>query len=311
MTIPLPHEPMAPITIDELPMGADWGYQLKWDGVRLLSRLENGKIDLFSRQMLNKTSLYPEAVQSLQSLQALQANQAKAEEYVLDGEAVMFDSTKQRPNFSLILQRERSRSITTGKHPESQFIYVLFDLLYWNGEDLRPLPYEERYRRLHQLLPEKLPHLFVTDMFHDRDSLWKWVEAAGWEGVVGKRLSSPYREAKKHKDWYKKKTALIFDVLIPGLIIRGGQVASLLMMKDSALFGRVSLGLNQVLKTRLLQEAFGRESRVPLFDNIPAELKREHIVWLTTPFSCTVTGLEVTSAGQLRHPKIVQLDDFT
>ena len=305
MTIPLPHEPMAPIIIDELPVGADWGYQLKWDGVRLLSRLENGKIDLFSRQMLNKTSLYPEAVLSLQSLQA------KADNYVLDGEAVMFDSSKQRPNFSLILQRERSRSITAGNRPESQFLYVLFDLLYWNGEDLRPLPYEERYRRLQQILPEKLPHLFVTDMFNDRDLLWNWVVAAGWEGVIGKRLSSPYREAKKHKDWYKKKTALIFDVLIPGLIIRGGQVASLLMMKDSALFGRVSLGLNQVLKTRLLQKGLERESGIPLFEKLPAELKREHILWLTDPFSCKVTGLEVTSAGQLRHPKIVRLDDFT
>ncbi|NHN31957.1 ATP-dependent DNA ligase [Paenibacillus agricola] len=305
MTIPLPQEPMAPIIADELPVGADWGYQLKWDGVRLLSRLENGRIDLFSRQMLDKTSLYPEAVQALQALEA------NAREYVLDGEAVMFDSSKQRPNFALILQRERSRSIKVGNRTENQFLYVLFDLLYWNGEDLRSLPYQERYRRLQQLLPEKLPNLFVTDMFTDRDSLWKWVEAAGWEGIVGKRLSSPYREAKKHKDWYKKKTALLFDVLIPGLIIRGGQVASLLMMKDATLFGRVSLGLDQPMKTRLLQEGLGQESGVPLFDKLPAELKREHILWLKAPYTCTVTGLEVTSAGQLRHPKIVNLKGFT
>jgi bifunctional non-homologous end joining protein LigD len=302
MSILLPNEPMAPISVEQLPEGEDWSYQLKWDGVRLLSRLENGRIDLFSRQMLDKTSLYPEAVEALRSLQA--------HECLLDGEAVMFDQSKQRPNFSLILQRERSRSLTAGSRSDSQFLYVLFDLLYWKGEDLRSLPYAERYRKLQQLMPDKLPQMFVTDLFTDRDSLWDWVEDAGWEGVVGKRLSSTYHEAKKHKDWYKKKTKLLFDVLISGLIIRNGQVASLLMMKDDALFGRVSLGLDEKRKTQLLKEGLKRERSVPLIDKLPAELKREKILWLTAPFTCTVTGLEVTSAGQLRHPKIVRLDDF-
>jgi bifunctional non-homologous end joining protein LigD len=300
MTMELPNEPMAPIAVDMLPSGTDWGYQLKWDGVRLLSRLEGGKVELFSRQLLNKTSLYPEAVQSLESLQD--------QECLLDGEAVMFDQSKQRPNFSQILQRERSGSVRT--RADSQFLYVLFDLLYWKGEDLRSLPYSERHGRLQHLLPNKLPQLFVTDLFMDRDSLWHWVEQAGWEGVVGKRLSSPYREGKRHKDWYKKKTALIFEVVIYGLIIRGGQVASLVMFHDGMLFGRVSLGLDVKLKTRLLQEGLKRKSPTPLVHKLPAELKREEILWLVTPFTCTVTGLEVTSAGQLRHPKIVRLHEF-
>ncbi|MDF2964327.1 MAG: hypothetical protein K0S39_6062 [Paenibacillus sp.] len=300
--IRLPNEPMAPIAVDTLPEGEEWGYQIKWDGVRLLARIEEGRTELFSRQLLNKSQLYPEALELLKPL--LKHN------CLLDGEAVIFDQSKQRPNFQLILQRERSRSTRAGIRDGNHFIYVLFDLLYWNGEDLRSLPYGERHRKLLQLVPEKQPQLFVTDLFSDQSALWSWVEKGGWEGVVGKRLASPYREGKKHKDWYKKKTALLFDVTVPGLIIRGGQVASLVMAKDGVLFGRVSSGLDEKHKARLLQEGLKRKLDTPAFSTLPAELKKEHILWLRIPFLCTVTGLEVTSDGLLRHPKIVRLHDM-
>ncbi|TDF93866.1 DNA ligase [Paenibacillus piri] len=297
--IPLPKEPMAPISVDTLPEGEEWGYQIKWDGVRLLARLGDGRIDLFSRQMLNKTLIYPEAVSLLEPL--------RQRVCLLDGEAVIFDQSKQRPNFQLILQRERSRSAKAGTRDGSQFIYVLFDLLHLDGDDLRQLPYEERHRRLLQLFPDKQPQLFVTDLFRDLPALWSWVEQNGWEGVVAKRLAASYREGKKHKDWFKKKTALLFEVAIPGLMIRGGQVASLIMAKDGMLFGRVSSGLNEQLKERLLREGLRRKQDTPVFAALPAELKKERILWLRSPFRCIVTGLEITSDGLLRHPKIVKL----
>ena len=302
MTIELPKELMAPITAAVLPVGPEWGYQLKWDGVRLLSRISGGGIELFSRQLLNKTSLYPEAQSCLEPF--------KQTDCVLDGEAVMFDLGKQRPDFSLILQRERSRSVTAGTSGSSYFVYVLFDLLYWQREDLRSLPYEERHRRLLELFPEKQPQLFVTDLFTDGSSLWSWVEQNGWEGVVAKRLASPYREGKKHQDWFKKKTALLFEVHIIGFIIRSGRVASLIMEKDGLLFGRVSLGLDEKRKAALLRMGQQKQRTEAWFQPLPADWRKEEILWLERPFSCTVTGLEITSAGLLRHPKIVQLPEF-
>ncbi|MCR8636691.1 DNA ligase [Paenibacillus radicis (ex Xue et al. 2023)] len=303
MTILLPKEPMAPIAVDTLPVGEEWGYQIKWDGVRLLARMEEGRTELFSRQMLNKSLLYPEAMELLEPIQ-------QKHTCLIDGEAVIFDQSKQRPNFQLILKRERSRSFKAGVHDGNHFIFVLFDLLYWNGEDLRSLPYVERHRRLLQLVPDKQPQLFVTDLFSDLSALWSWVEQGGWEGVVAKRLASPYREGKRHKDWYKKKTSLLFEVAIPGLIIRGGHVASLIMAKDGVLFGRVSSGLDEKRKAQLLQEGSKRKLDTPQLGTLPAELKKEQILWLRSPFLCTVTGLEVTSDGQLRHPKIVKFHDI-
>jgi bifunctional non-homologous end joining protein LigD len=304
--IELPKEPMAPIRESELPIGEEWGYQIKWDGVRLLAQLEGGHIRLFSRYMGDKTTIYPEATELLKE-HALQY-----EPLLLDGEAVMFDLVKQRPDFSQILQRERTRSATAkirGRE-NSHFIYVLFDLLHYAGEDWRGRPYRERHAKLLELFPQKHPQLFVTDLFPEGNALWSWVEANGWEGVITKRLSSPYREGKHHKDWFKKKTAEIHEVELVGLVIREGRVASLVMVKDGALFGRVSLGLDTAMKARLLALGKERERPEPLWpkSQLPAELRREQVLWLTRPLKGTVTGLEVTAAGQLRHPKLVHID---
>ncbi|TVY08417.1 ATP-dependent DNA ligase [Paenibacillus cremeus] len=303
----LPQHPMAPITDPQLPSGADWGFQLKWDGVRMLSRIEDGRIQLFSRHMDDKTLLYPEAVELLKQ------HASHHPPLLLDGEAVMFDLVKQRPDFSQVLQRERTRSATANirGRENSHFIYVLFDLLHWNGQDYRPLPYSERHRKLSELFPEKHPQLFVTDLFADGPSLWQWVETNHWEGVVSKRLSSPYREGKHHKDWLKKKTAQVYDVTFVGFLIREGRVASLVMVKDGLMFGRVSLGLDAAAKMKLMAYGKQHERNEPLWPKaqLPPEMKRETILWLNKPLTGTVTGLEVTAAGQLRHPKLVRIHD--
>jgi len=298
----LPLEPMTPIRCERLPTGEDWGYQLKWDGVRIISRIDgSGTVDLFSRKMLNKNDVYPEIVSLLKELLPAEHIQGGL---VLDGEAVVFDPALGRPVFQLALQRERSLASRTVRQ-RWPVTYVLFDILYHDGADLRSLPYLERHHRLTSLLPERRPNLFVSDLFPDGEALWRWVEEHGWEGVVAKRLSSPYRSGKKHSDWYKKKPALLLDVTIVGIVMRGGMPASMIMMDQHAYIGRVSLGLSDQDRLHLLKytEKFGGAPSP--FAALPAELARERIVWLSRPFPCRVTGLELTSAGLLRHPKLV------
>lgn len=298
----LPLEPMKPISCERLPMGEEWGYELKWDGVRIISRIDSsGSVDLFSRNMLNKNDVYPEIITILQ--ETLTPEHYKGG-LVLDGEAVVFDPTLNRPVFQLVLQRERSQAsrIVRQRYP---VIYVLFDILYMDGEDLRSLPYVTRRGRLSSLLSERKPTLFISDLFPDGGALWNWVEEHGWEGVVAKRLSSPYRTGKKHSDWYKKKTALLLDVTIVGIVMRSGQPASMVMMDQEAYIGRVSLGLSDQDKRQLQKYAERFGGAEPPFAALPAELTREQIVWLSQPFLCRVTGLEITAAGLLRHPKLV------
>ena len=180
----LPKEPMAPISTDQITTGEDWGYQLKWDGVRILAGLDQNRVSLYSRKLLDKTSLYPEIVQALSVLQDRRL--------LLDGEVVYFHPELGRPVFQKVLQRERSRTVSTSA---PLFTYVLFDILVDGDEDLRKLPYLERHHRLKETVSD-IPGLLITDLFLEGEHLWDWAEQRGWEGIVMKRLSSPYREGK-------------------------------------------------------------------------------------------------------------------
>ncbi|QHW33005.1 hypothetical protein GZH47_20860 [Paenibacillus rhizovicinus] len=361
--LPLPAEPMAPLSSAELPAGSDWGYQLKWDGIRILARMDgHGHAELFSRKLYLKNAVYPEIVALLE---------AKAAEWgpcLLDGEIVWWDGI--RPNFQQVLKRERSRGLarqplpaaassgeapgrpegilaadgqqagiaftpiaseaakpSSARNPASGkaasaaaslsltpksfggLVYVLFDVLADASGDLRQLPYEERHRRLTDLCGTDDPRVFVTDLFRDGEALWTWVETNRWEGVVSKRLSSPYREGKKHRDWLKKKIELVLDVDIVGLKWRKGIVASLVMELEGEYLGSVSLGLNDALRSVLASTFRPQYAHLAVvacpFPALPEDLKHEEIQWLSLPFRCRVTGLELTSAGQLRHPKLV------
>nr|WP_323805959.1 hypothetical protein [Paenibacillus larvae] len=125
-------------------------------------------------------------------------------------------------------------------------------------------------------------------------------------GVVSKKLSSSYKEGKNHQDWFKKKTALVLEVTIVGITIRGGQAASMVMIYESQYLGRVSLGLNTRQRQILLEYGKQYTASSSPFNTKPADLKKETVLWLSKPFQLAVTGLEITSAGLLRHPKMLE-----
>lgn len=295
----LPAKPMSPIRSPQLPQGSDWGFQLKWDGVRSLAMIHNGQVSLYSKRLLRKNEVFPELVARLSSLTGT---------FLLDGEIIMFDTEEQRPNFQKVLQRERTgTSARTKPGSRFQLSYVLFDVLHIGDQDTRGLPYLERHQKLLQMFPERTVQLFVTDLLLDGEGLWQWVVEHGWEGVVAKRLSSTYCEGKQHNDWFKTKTAVNKQVNIVGLTIRSGRLASLVMELDGQYFGRVSLGLNESLRRQIMQFAQNNTVHPARWSPLPPDLTKDQMLWLAASFACDVTGLEVTSAGVLRHPKIVKL----
>ncbi len=293
----LPIIPMAPISNDVIPIAEDWGYQIKWDGVRIIAQLNDDEVTLYSRNGLVKNATYPELARGLASLSG---------RMVLDGEAIVFDPIKQRPNFPMVLQRERLKNPVRveGAAQAQHITYVLFDLLEMDGVDLRGFPYRERHERLKLLFPTRKEWLFVTDLFLDGPSLWQWVENNSWEGMVSKRLSAPYQAGKHHKDWLKKKTKQQFEVSIVGLTFKEGQrLSSLIMMMNNQYLGRVSGGLNESLKRQLLE--LPSQSISP-FSPLPSDLKNVKLVWLERAFTATITGQEISDYGLLRHPQIVE-----
>jgi bifunctional non-homologous end joining protein LigD len=294
-----PFTPMSPILTDEIPQGEDWGYQLKWDGYRTIAMVQQGQVELYSKKMLLKNAKFPDLVKALAQLEGT---------FLLDGELVVMDPETNRPSFQKMQQRDKltdPRLIKRGAEKEP-VQYIIFDLLQLGEEDLRKRPFQERHERLQALAAHWGPPFFLTDLFEDGETLWAWVNTNGWEGVVSKKLSSAYREGKEHHDWLKRKTMLRMEIEAVGILMKEGRVSSLVMRKDGEYLGRVSSGLNDKWR-RWLFDLKADRTLEDYFPELPEGLKGTKIRWLNEPFTCEVTGLEITEGGALRHPKLLSL----
>lgn len=295
-----PFTPMSPILQSTLPVGEEWIYQLKWDGYRVIAQIENGKVDIYSKNMLSLNTVFPELVQALSAMDG---------QYVLDGEAVLLDPTTGKPSFQQLQKRGRMRdtkqiTIAAEREPVS---YIVFDLLQAGEHDLRKHPFDERDQRLKELSKGWKHPLYTTDTFRDGTVLWNWVVEQQLEGVVAKKVTSPYREGKHHHDWFKCKTSIQMDVEIVGILMKEGALSSLAMSIEGVYFGRISSGLNHSLKEQIRKfPATGKLQ--DYFDVLPEGLRKSTVLWLNTPLRAQVTGLEITSAGQLRHPKLISIE---
>ncbi|OAB44980.1 hypothetical protein [Paenibacillus antarcticus] len=298
----IPFTPMSPILQPSLPVGDEWIYQLKWDGYRVIANIEGGKVNLYSKKMLSLNTVFPELIEALSALKG---------NYTLDGEAILLDPSTGKPSFQLLQKRGRMRDTKLIKSVAERepVSYMVFDLLQYGEQDFRKHPFEERHQRLKGISKSWKHPLYTTDIFHDGEVLWHWVVDQQLEGVVAKKRSSPYREGKHHHDWLKCKTSVQMEVDIVGVLIKDGVVSSLAMSKEGHYFGRISSGLTHSLKQQLALLPASAQQQ-DYFDVLPEGLRRTTIHWLNLSIKAHVTGLEITAAGQLRHPKLISIENL-
>lgn len=295
----IPFQPMSPILMEDLPIGEQWRYQLKWDGIRLLSHIQNGDVTLYTKNMQNVSAAFPDLVIHLQKLQT---------HCLLDGEAIVMHPDKGRPDFHLMLRRLQQRKPSSIQRAAQIYpvTFAVFDILSINDADLRSLDLLDRYKVLYDLIPTQTDVCLIPDLFVNGDALWQWVNEHQWEGVVSKSIYSPYSFGEKHSDWYKTKVKRIFEVSIPGYMLNEGRLASLIMVMGDSFCGKISAGLNELLRKQLLDlpiYPIGSPSPIKL----PIEVQKNQLRWLKQPIEATVTCLELTDNGIFRHPKIVEL----
>jgi bifunctional non-homologous end joining protein LigD len=294
-----PFIPMSPILSSELPQGEEWGYQLKWDGFRTIAKVDQGRVELYSKKMLPKNNKYPDLVHALSQLKG---------SFLVDGEAVVMDVETSRPSFQKMQQRDKLTDVRLIKRAAERepIQYIVFDLLQLGTEDYKKRPFQERHDKLRELAAGWGPPFYLLDLYDDGEVLWEWVVAHGWEGVISKRLSSSYREGKEHRDWLKRKTMLRLEIEAVGILMKEGRFSSLVMRKDGVYFGRVSSGLNEKLRASLFHLPTDRTLK-DYFSALPEGLKGTEVRWLNAPILCEVTGLQITEGGLLRHPKLLSL----
>src|SRR5580704_16019394 len=176
---PLPQwvRPQLTAIADDAPDGDQWLHEIKFDGYRLHARLDHGAVTLLTRTGLDWTHKYPAIAKAVASLGARQA--------YLDGElcGVGPDGTT---SFNIV-------QLASDSSNAAALVFFLFDLLYLDGEDLRPRPLIERKERLRTLLTNAAPCLHYSDhVIGQGPAFYDKAGAMHVEGIVSKRTDAPY-----------------------------------------------------------------------------------------------------------------------
>lgn len=197
----------------------DWWFEVKWDGYRAIVGSKEGEVRARSRRGLDLTEPFPE-------LSGLELPDG----VVVDGEITAFDD-EGRPSFSLLQRRTGFGGAGTGARIGVNL--VVFDLLF-RGEDLTAEPYERR-REMLAALELDTPIIVPEPTPTHGTSLFEAVKAQGLEGIVGKRLRSPYQPGRRSPDWRKISVRHTLRSVVGGYMPgEGGR---------SSTFGSVLVGL--------------------------------------------------------------------
>lgn len=280
----------------------DWIYEPKLDGERLLVFLQSGRPCLYSRNRKALNGAYPELVDAL-------SEQAPTD-MVLDGEVVAFDGALS--SFARLQGRIGLKDPDEARNSGIDVFVYLFDLLYFDGHDVRALPLRRRKQLLRQALHFADPLRFTSHRNELGESYYREACRKGWEGVIAKRADSPYRRARS-RDWLKFKCVNRQELVIAGYTDPKGQRtgfgALLLGYYENGRFcyaGRVGTGFDEAMLERLHRMLSKRVRRSsPFDDDAPGE--PEHTHWVTPELVCEIGFTEWTRDGRLRHPRFLGL----
>jgi bifunctional non-homologous end joining protein LigD len=289
---------------------AAWAVEMKWDGVRALALIEAGRLRLVSRTGKDITATYPE-------VSAL-GRAVKHKQAVLDGEIVVL--TGGRADFEALQPRMHVTSPTQALRLAEQtpVTYLTFDVLQLDGRPLTGLPYAERREILESIIPDGGGWLSPPSFSgEDLEAVRAASVANGLEGVVAKRLGSPYEPGTRSRNWLKIKNLLMQEVVIagwkPGKGNRTGQIGSLLIGLhdggDLVYCGHVGTGFTDAT-LRMLGRRLEplRRPDSPFDGPVPAEHARG-AVWVEPRLVAEVAFDSWTRAGRMRAPSYRGLRD--
>ncbi len=244
-----------------------WAFEIKWDGVRAIAHSEPGRLHFHSRNLHDITPRYPELARLNRALSHHRA--------ILDGEVVALDA-EGRPNFGALQRRMHltAESAVRRLSREAPVTYMIFDLLWLDGHSLMDLPYRERRARLAEL--ELTGDRWRTPDYVEGQgaAVLAATEQQGLEGVVAKRLDSPYEPGRRSPSWVKVKNVDRQEVVIggwlPGEGRRRDRIGALAVgvREDGHLryAGRVGTGFTEAELDRLAKLLGPLERDTPPFD---------------------------------------------
>ncbi len=289
------YEPMLATLAGELPRGADWLFEPKWDGYRALAYVREGEVELRSRRDNDLTERFAEVAKAI-------PRAVRSPSCVLDGEVCALDESG-KSSFSL-MQQGRGR-----------LVYYAFDVLELDGEPVIARPLGERLRLLEGLLDRRSQTVRLSGSFDDGEALLEAAKAQGLEGVMAKRAGSPY-EQRRSRNWLKLKVRPEQEFVVAGYTRGQGRRARLgalvLAVQGSdglRWVGNVGTGFTE----QMLDDLLGRLRPLERPDSPLSELpkmprvRKGDVVWVEPALVVQVEFAEWTHDGHLRAPSFLGL----
>ena len=286
-----PFAPMLPtaatrgeITLEQKD-GAEFAYEMKWDGYRILADVGDA-VRLRSRSGKDYTHLFPHTDELAQLL---------VDGGRVDGELVALDADR-KPDFSALHRADQHGT-------NANLRYMVFDVLRLGGRDLIHEPWNTRRELLEQLTETE--HVVIPPAYTGSfDIAWRAAEELGLEGVVAKRTDAAYAPGERSRAWLKVKRALHQEVVVVGVRTGKRGIASLLVaVPDEAgelrYAGRVGTGFSNAQLAEIGRTLRRVERKTPPID-IPASDAKD-AWWVTPKFVAEVQLAGATTDNKVRQ----------
>jgi len=272
----------------------DWIYEIKFDGYRMISTIQNGNVEMASRNQISFSSKYPQLKNIMKKIK---------HNAVLDGEVVAVDSSG-NPQFQL-LQNYQKTGI-------GNIIYYVFDMLWIDGHNIENLPLVERKKLLRKIIPETNEIQYSDHIFRDGKQLFEAAQENKLEGIIAKKAESKYYENVRTKNWLKIKTHKRQEAIICGFTEPRG---------SRKFFGALILGVYENKKLRYIGHTGTgfNEENLKSFHKIfnkyiqvesPFEKKPKTnmpVIWMKPKLVCEIKFSNWTEDGNMRQPVFLGL----
>ncbi len=293
--------PMLATRGTRVPSGDGWSHEVKWDGMRVLVEVTDGRVRLWSRNENDVSVSFPE-------LHDVTQGPLAERDVLLDGEVVAFlDGI---PTFGALADRMHVSQPRRAKAlaETNPVTLLVFDLLRLDGEDLTGLPLSERRERLDGLGIGDV-HWQVPAAYDDGEMLLRATEQQGLEGVVSKKRTSRYHPGRRSADWLKFPHRPTASYVVGGWrretdsSTRIGAVLVGEPTPDGLRYrGRVGSGIAGRTGQRLLEVLRPLETDTSPFADAVPKVDAVGTTWLVPQVVVEVAALGFTPAGRLRQP---------
>ena len=278
-------------SVERPPVGSDWVHEIKFDGYRVQMHVQDGAAILRTRKGLDWTEKFS----------AIAKQAGKLPNAIIDGEIVALDHNG-HPSFA-------SLQAALSDNGTDDLIFYAFDLLFADGEDLRPLALSERKQRLKTMLDRKRKGdegiiRYVDHFTTGGDAILQSACKMSLEGIVSKKINAPYRSGRS-EGWTKAKCRAGHEVVIGGWKSNAGKFRSLMVGvprgEHLAYVGVVGTGYSQAVVKRIMPELNAAASEKSPFggDNLPKKTSEMH--WLKPELVAEIEFAGFTGDGMVRQ----------